>query len=114
MLPVYAVRCSGEVEVESHVFLSSSGDGSGELYPDQCTTGDKPPGSHWKGGWMESTAGFGVFGEGRNQLPDNGNLLCRLASSLLTMSNELTLFSGNNPLALELDIYSSAHHLCKM
>jgi len=63
-------------------------------YPRRCSTGERPPGSHWRGGWADSTAGFGVFGEGRNQLPDHGYLTGRPASSLLTIPNEPTLFSG--------------------
>jgi len=47
-------------------------------------------------------------GEGRRG-EEGGNLLLTLLSG--AEHSNLMIF---NPLALELDIYSSAHHLCKM
>ena len=81
-MPVHVVRYIGGVEVQIHAFLSSS------LFHRRKTSLLVPTA---KEAGRTPRAGFRVFGEGRNQLPDHGYLLGRPVSSLLTIPNELTL-----------------------
>jgi hypothetical protein len=50
----------GAVEVYTHVFLTSAlvGGERSASRPDRFTPGERPPGTHWIGGWVNPRAGL--------------------------------------------------------
>jgi hypothetical protein len=50
----------GGVDVETHVFLTSAlvGDEWSASRPGRFTPGERAPGTHWIGGWVDPRAGL--------------------------------------------------------
>jgi hypothetical protein len=53
------MKAYGGVGVQIHIFLTSAlvGGEWSASYPGRFTTGERAPGSHWVGGWVDPRAG---------------------------------------------------------
>jgi hypothetical protein len=60
----------GGLDVYIHIFLTSALAGSewSTSCPGRCTAGERAPGTHWIGGWVDPRAGLDDV-ENRNTLP---------------------------------------------
>jgi hypothetical protein len=72
----YAIKAYGGVEVLIHVFLSSAlvrGEWSASL-PGRFTPKERPPGTHWIGGWVGPRTGLDDVGKRKFlPLPDSNS-----------------------------------------
>jgi hypothetical protein len=56
----YAMKAYGEVDIQIHIFLTwvLAGGDSSALRPGRFTPGERIPGTHWIGGWVDPRAGL--------------------------------------------------------